>query len=114
MIPEGTWEAGGKYCVKEFLKQMWNRYSGNSIYRFPYDDLDRIRADVEWAIDAPGLGPGIRRFLRVSDRGLLDLDRIEAEKLRRERAREGIEVNQKIIEYLNKVQTPSRSDAREL
>jgi len=114
MISETTWEAGGKYRAGEFLKQMWNRYGGNYVYRFPYDDLDRIRADVEKAVDAPGVGPGIKRFLRVSDRGLLDLDRIEAEKVRKERAREGIEVNQKIIEHLNKVKTPSRGDAREL
>ena len=40
MINKKTWEAGGKYRAKEFLKQMWNRYGGNYVFGVGRDEPD--------------------------------------------------------------------------
>ena len=73
VIPELTFEAGGKEVAKVMTKHIFNNMGGSSIlYRFRTDDYATIKSDIERVIDTPFAGKLVDRFLRVSDRGIYD------------------------------------------
>ena len=65
MVNSRSWEAGGKTRAKAFGKALWNRYGGGIFYRFPYETIPEAGTALEDFLKVPGL----RRFVRISDRG---------------------------------------------
>ncbi|MFQ5454146.1 MAG: hypothetical protein ACE5D6_08170, partial [Candidatus Zixiibacteriota bacterium] len=116
MIEETKWKAGGLIRFSEMMKQTWNRYGGRRFYTFPYDDLDRIKSDLEKVFNKPGASDIIRRFIRVSDRGLYDemIKTGDIKKEEQEAARESLKRREVIINHLNKGVITSRADAAQL
>jgi len=87
---------------------------GSIIYRFKYDNLEKVQGELEKTLDMPALGPLMRRFVRVSDRGLSDKFRTEMEKDEQAAARRRLEINDAIVENLNETEEPGKDSAREL
>jgi len=116
MIEDTKWEAGGKVRGSEMMRQTWNRYGGRQFYSFPYDDLDKIKSDLEKAIGKPVVAGFVRRFLRVSDRGTYDemLDSADFKGEEKRAARESLKRREAIINHLNKGVITSRADAAQL
>ena len=116
MIEETKWDAGGMIRFSEMMKQTWNRYGGRTLYSFPYDDLDRVKSDLEKVMDKPGASGIIRRFIRVSDRGMYD-EMIKSGDIKKEEqtaARASLKRREVIISHLNKGVITSRADAAHL
>lgn len=101
-------------AFRELAEQEWNRYGGTYLYRFPYDNLDKIQTDVEKMLSAPLTGQITRRFIRTSDRGLYEDLVKPMEKVREKRTTAGLDVNERIAEHLNKGAEPSLEDAKAL
>ncbi len=114
MVPEDKWNAGGKIRLKAFLEQEWNRLGGSYIHRFKYDDLEKVQSEYEKILDLPLAGQALKRFVRVSDRGLSDKFRTEMDKDEQEAARRRLEINDAIVKDLNETEEPGRGSAKEL
>ncbi len=114
MVPEDKWNAGGKIRLKSFLEQEWNRLGGSYIHRFKYDDLEKVQSEYEKILDLPLAGQALKRFVRVSDRGLSDKFREEMDKDEQAAARRRLEINDAIVKDLNETEEPGRGSAKEL
>lgn len=114
MIDDVSYRAGGKDSFLAFMKQSWNRYGGSYIFRFPYDDLDKIKSSVEKLTSLPVLGGVMRRIVRVSDRGLYEEDLKSYREDEKLRYREIIKINRAIVDHLNNTNEIGKADARRL
>lgn len=85
-IDPTIFEAGGKDVGIEFAKQKFNDILGSIAFKFdrPYDVREKTPAEKAGA--TPFLGPAMRRFYRVEQRGLADTERLKQEDIDREKA----------------------------
>ena len=113
LISKKKWEAGGMVRFGEFLKQQWNRQGGSILYYFPYDDLDKIQGDLEKWTRKPIVGNYLRRFLRVSNRGLYESYTQSPEMVEEKQrsARERLAKDELVIDLVNSGLIKSREDA---
>lgn len=83
-LPEQIQKAGGERRRTAFIKWMINKSGGTLVYRFKYDDVDRVKTELEKVTGYPFLTNIVGRFLKVSNRGLremIDEDKIEIQQL---------------------------------
>lgn len=85
-IDPTIFEAGGKDVGIEFAKQKFNDILGSIAFKFdrPYDVREKTPAEKAGA--TPFLGPAMRRFYRVEQRGLADTERLKQQDVDREKA----------------------------
>jgi hypothetical protein len=114
MIPETKWKAGGTERFRAFAEQEWNRIGLSYLYRFPYDDLDKVQNDFEKALDAPSIGPALKRFVRISDRGISDKSRKLIEENEQQKARDRIKMDKEMEKGINAAKSPGQEEARKL
>jgi hypothetical protein len=69
-IPEQIFEAGGERKHKAFLKWMTQKAGAGIVYRFEYDDVDRVKTELEEVLGYPVASNIIGRFIKVSDQGI--------------------------------------------
>ena len=82
-IPEQIFEAGGERSHKAFLRYLADKAGANIVYRFKYDDIDRIESELEKVVKFPFTSNIVGRFIKVSDYGIkedLQRARLEARK----------------------------------
>ena len=114
MINQTKFDAGGSIKRKEFVKQTWNRYGGRYFYTFPYDDLDKVKSNLEKNIKMPGASQFFNRFVRISKRGISEELRAAGKKATQKKAIKTEQINNRIIEMLNKRTGHPKGNAREL
>ena len=101
VIPEQEFTAGGARSHKAFLKHTARQSGAGIIYKFPYDDIDRIRTDAEKILDAPVASNLIGRFIKVSNTGERQTLRDITQKVRKTEANRQLDVRDRIIESVN-------------
>jgi GGDEF domain-containing protein len=101
VIPEKEFTAGGMRSHKAFLKHMARQSGAGIIYKFPYDDIERIRTDAEKILDAPVASNLIGRFIKVSNVGERQKLRDISQEVRKVEANRQLEVRDRIIEDVN-------------
>jgi len=89
-IPEQVFEAGGKRSHKEFLKYLFNKSGGGIVYRFKYDNVDKVKTELEEVLGYPVASNIIGRFIKVSDQGLREGIQKDVSKIRQVTAQEGL------------------------
>ena len=100
-IPEQLFEARDWDTHKAFLKYMANNSGLSVIHRFEYDDLERVRGEIQELLDYPIASNTIGRFLKVTDYGVKqDID-VALDKERRRHARELKDARNAVIKLLN-------------
>jgi len=81
-------EAGGWQATRDLAKWTWNELGGSLFHRFQNEQLDTPPAgDVAKFLRLPIVNNAIGRWIKVSDRGLVDANRRETQDLIRQRAR---------------------------
>jgi len=70
VIPEQVFEAGGKRSHEAFVKWLANKSGATLVYRFQYDDVGRIKGELEDALSYPFVSNIVGRFVKVSDQGI--------------------------------------------
>jgi hypothetical protein len=110
VVPDLNYEAGGWKSHQYMLRHMWNSMGGSMVYRFDYDGLEEVRDGWEKLFDVPVTQAGLRRLVRVSDKGLKEELQKAKLDVRRKRAGEIIEakdVLKKITNAANKGEQPN-------
>ena len=88
VLPQTVFEAGGKEAHTAFAKWVANEFGASIVYRFRYDDPDRVKSELEMVLGLPVVGDIIGRFIRVSDYGKKEILQAEVAKERKARARQ--------------------------
>src|SRR3990167_6606954 len=89
VIPEQVFEAGGRDANEIFAKHVLNQMGASAlIYRFKGDTVPEIQSELEKLIDLPIAGRAIERFLRVSNRGIVEELAEVSQEVRQKRAKE--------------------------
>jgi hypothetical protein len=102
VVPEQRFTAGGWQSHRIFLKHIANNVGMASlIYRFPTDDLDRIKGTLENIQDIPIAGRIFDRFVRVSNRGKAEQYREISKDIRQKRAEENINIQDAIMDNIS-------------
>lgn len=115
VIPEQRFTAGGWQAHQIFLKHIANNLGMASlIYRFPTDDLDRIKGTLEKSKDIPVAGRLIDRFVRVSNRGQAEQYREVSKEVRQRRAEENINIQDAIIDSISSGKALNRNQVKGL
>jgi hypothetical protein len=71
-IPDNVFQAHDWHTTREFLKYLANQGGASLIYRFPTGEVDRVKSDLEKAVNAPIVGNMLGRFIKVSNYGLFE------------------------------------------
>jgi hypothetical protein len=100
-IPEQTFQAGGERSHKAFLKWLANKSGSTIIYRFKYDDIDRITTELEDALAYPFASNIVGRFLKVSDQGIKEEIKELKFDVRKSRVREVLDVKDALTKWVN-------------
>lgn len=75
-IPEQVFEAGDTRSHEAMLKYLANKAGAGIVYRFQYDDVARIKTELEKVTGYPFASNIVGRFIKVSNYGVKeDLDR---------------------------------------
>ena len=101
-INELSFEAGGAESLKQFLTYEANQLGASTIYRFKNDEIPKIQTEIEKALRAPFIGSALRRFIRVSDRGLYEKYMRIAKEVSKTRSQELKKINRSIIQDIKK------------
>lgn len=101
VIPEHVMEAGGVRAHKEFLKHFARGAGANVLYRFPYDDIDRVKSEAEKILDMPVASNIIGRFIKVSDVGVKEKLREPLPEIRRQNARDILAAKDVLTKIVN-------------
>ncbi len=80
---------------------MANKSGSTIIYRFRYDDLDRVKSELEQVLEYPILSNIIGRFIKVSQAGIREDIKIERELAKRENARKILNAKEALTKILN-------------
>jgi len=102
VIPESVFTEGGMRSHKEYAKHLWNTLGGSVAYRFKHDTVEGAMSEFEKLYKLPVAGVGLRRFIRVSDRGIGEIARKESKIERRERAKVTNESKDALYKILDK------------
>lgn len=106
LVDPKKWKAGGNIRRKAFVQALWNKFGPSWMYRFPYDDIDRIKSELEKNLKTPGFAQTFGVFVRVSDRGLSEkMYRKDAE-LEQSKAAGKVKLEDYIIQNVNKQAKP--------
>jgi len=111
VVSETKWEAGGMIRAKEMLKQEWNRMGGGYFYRFPYDNLEKARGDLEKILNMPIGSQFFHRFVRISNRGEIEQLEAAGDQVKQSRARELVTINEALADRINQAGNPNIDDA---
>ena len=69
-IPDKKFNSGSEWeKFKAFISYEWNNTFGHYIYKFNDQEINKVESKLEKSLKTPLLGQGLRRFIRVSDRG---------------------------------------------
>jgi hypothetical protein len=69
-VPDAIFEVGGKRSHIEFLKYIYGKSGGNIVYKFKYDDVDKIKTELEEILGYPITSNIVGRFIKVTDQGI--------------------------------------------
>lgn len=76
---------------KKMLQTSWNELGGGIVWQFATDDPRSIQTDLERRLGTPVASDILRRFIRVSDRGVAELIQGRKEVVRQQAARESLD-----------------------
>ncbi|NIS69643.1 MAG: hypothetical protein GTO12_12030 [Proteobacteria bacterium] len=100
-ISEQIFAAQDERTHKAFAKWLANKSGSTIIYRFQYDDLDRVKSELERVLDYPIVSNIIGRFIKVSQAGIREDIKIERELAKRENARKILDAKKALTKILN-------------
>lgn len=100
VIPEQVFEAGGKRSHQMFLKWLANKSGGSLLYRFRYDDVDRIKTELEKVTGYPVASNILGRFIKVTNQGLKEELREVKRKVRAESIRAILDAKDAISKWI--------------
>jgi hypothetical protein len=89
-MPQQVFDAGGKDRITAMLKYMSNQAGGGVIHRFGTDDRREIELQIEQLLKLPLFSNMLGRFLKISDYGLKEQFREEAQVLKQHKAKEAL------------------------
>jgi len=101
-IPEQIFLAGGARSHAAFAKWLANKSGMSLVYRFKYDDVDRIKTELEEILGYPLVSNLLGRFIKVTNQGVRERLRSKTLDVRQENTRELLdakEVVNKLIRY---------------
>ena len=96
-----VFEAGGMRSLKEFAKYELNQAGAGVVYKFQYDDVGRVKTELEKVLGYPILSNIIGRFIKVTDQGAKEQVNEELEKLRQPEAREKLAARDGVNKIIN-------------
>ena len=100
VIPEQIFEAGGKRAHEVFVKWLANQSGANVVYRFQYDDVDRIKTELEKVINYPISSNIVGRFIKVSDQGIREDLRTTKRDIRQANTRELLDAKDALWKWM--------------
>jgi hypothetical protein len=82
-IPERIHEAGGKRRALAFAKYLANKSGAGIVYKFKYDDVDRVKTELEKVLGWPLANNLLGRFIKVSSYGISEqvADEVKLERM---------------------------------
>jgi hypothetical protein len=98
IIPPAVFEARDARAAEHIAKYAWNNLGGTVITRFQLHEPDRELSPFEKMLQQPVLSNTLGRFIRVSNRGLVDALRPTDERIRTERARTRLDIRDAVQE----------------
>lgn len=110
LVNPNEWAAGGTTRAKTFVKSLYNKFGPSWIYRFPYDDIDRVSSQLEKTLRIPGFQGVFRKFIRISDRGESESYYSQAEELEPQKAREKLQLREFISKKVNEKDSHTYKD----
>jgi len=81
-IPEQVFLAGGERKHKAFARWMANKSGASIVYKFKYDDVGKIKTELETVIGYPFLSNILGRFIKVTDQGVREGLRVAKKEVR--------------------------------
>jgi len=87
-IPEQIFEAKDMRSHEAFLKWIAAKSGASIVYKFKYDDVDRVKSELEEVLDFPFASNILGRFLKVSDQGIREHLREVKGEIKKENVRE--------------------------
>jgi hypothetical protein len=95
ILDPDVFKVGGTPADAAMLKWTWNQLGGSVLFRFDTrPELIKNDTPLEKSLKAPGVSNLVGRFLRVSNRGILDADRKVIEPGEQQRARVRLAVDE--------------------
>ena len=100
-IPEQIFEAGGKRKHEQFVKWVANKSGASLVYYFKYDDIDKIKTELENVLGWPFASNIVGRFIKVSDYGVREvLDEMKFD-IRQANTREILDAKEALVKWIN-------------
>lgn len=112
VIPRKIWEAGpySKESLTHFGAWMWNQVGGRLFIEFRASDRSGVVSQLEQALNAPLVGPFLKRFVKVSAYGLEEKGWSKLAEMKKGKARERLIRDRVILEALDEDPDPSPRD----
>lgn len=102
VLTDKQYAAGGGQAIAQLLKQSWNDAGGSIVHRFRNLNLEASpQSDAEKLLDVPLVSNALGRWVKVSDRGLVD----QARKLSGDVAQHRAQVQLGVDEILRRMTT---------
>ncbi len=114
VIPETEFKAGGKYALKPFLTWQFKQLGGGILWRgYVSQQAPETKSWIQKVVEAPILSNIIGRWVKVSDYGKLERARESQEIIERESARESLEEEKIVEDYVKLFLDGEQTDMRQ-
>lgn len=110
VISEQVYGAGAGKEIAEMLKWSWDQVGGSIIYKIPNDYDIKKKGNLEKIIGAPYIGSIPSAFIKVSDRGVAQLQAREAKKVEKQEKLARLDLRERITNNLKNNDNPDRKD----
>ncbi|MCK5604272.1 hypothetical protein KAR91_20455, partial [Candidatus Pacearchaeota archaeon] len=101
MIPDKEFAAGGSRRRNAFLRNIARKSGSGIVYKLPYDDIKRVKTDLEKILDFPVTGNILSRFVKVSNIGERQTLRDISQEVRKAEANRQLDIRDRIIDSVN-------------
>lgn len=107
-IPEQVFEAKDWRTHEAFAKWITQKSGANIVYKFKYDDIDRVKTELEKVTGYPFLSNIVGRFIRVTDYGTREELREAKQEIRMLNTRDILDAKEAIVKIVNNEELTSK------
>ena len=114
VIPDRQFKAGGYYKWSYYAKYQVEQLGVSNYYRFPKDNVEEVKTELEKWLDKPVVGGLLKRFIKISNRGKFEKLEAAGREIEQQKAIANLELEKVVNKHLNSIKEPTRDDARKL
>jgi hypothetical protein len=104
IVSNNEWNAGLASRSKALAREIWNTQFGYVLWKIPGNEPEKVMQGLEKTLDMPIAGTGLRRLIRVSDKGLEQkYQRLYNEKRVQDSAIRNLAMDELLVEMVNKL-----------